>query len=351
MSRIVKGLFGGKSKSEEILRQFKPVGFSSPGGSATFNPGTNSFTFTRSPERDVAVGDVVQALRDKGASLSEFRAGLRSGFQGLTDLRSRTLEENLAGFEGLTKGIDESVRARINALRNTGRQTIGNIRSELSRRRLQGSSFLRSQVTGAEAEFAQLEDEVRAAGQRERAEVEQFVATATAELRDAFADDESLQFLTETGLNLELVTQQMDTEIAAAQTVLQDLNLDTALTATVASQASALIADNLKAQAEARAAQEQSAEDFAGTIIGAYLAAKSGGGVSDARFKRDVRRVGMSDEGIGIFAFRYLWDDVVRIGVIAQDVMRLRPDAVSEKNGSLRVDYDSLGIRPGVMYG
>jgi hypothetical protein len=73
----------------------------------------------------------------------------------------------------------------------------------------------------------------------------------------------------------------------------------------------------------------------AGVLAGAVL--------SDARVKRDVVRIGELRPGIGLYQFRYAWSEQVHVGVIAQEVERVVPDAVSAgADGYLRVDYGLL---------
>jgi hypothetical protein len=79
--------------------------------------------------------------------------------------------------------------------------------------------------------------------------------------------------------------------------------------------------------------------------------AGSGGGViiiSDARLKTAVRYLATLDNGLKIYAFRYLWDDAVHVGVMAQDLLALeafRPAVVSMPSGYYAVDYARLGLR------
>lgn len=68
--------------------------------------------------------------------------------------------------------------------------------------------------------------------------------------------------------------------------------------------------------------------------------------VSDARLKRDITLVGRRADGLGIYAYRYLWSDTVYVGVMAQEVALIHPDAVVHGlDGYLRVDYGRLGQR------
>lgn len=60
---------------------------------------------------------------------------------------------------------------------------------------------------------------------------------------------------------------------------------------------------------------------------------------SDERLKDDVRPVGMLFDETPVYSYRYKGDDTPRIGLIAQDVERDRPDAVAEIGGFKAVDY------------
>lgn len=67
---------------------------------------------------------------------------------------------------------------------------------------------------------------------------------------------------------------------------------------------------------------------------------------SDMRLKQDVVLVGRLDNGLGVYRYRYVWSDTVYVGVMAQEVALLRPDAVVRDLMSdyLRVDYRRLGL-------
>ena len=66
---------------------------------------------------------------------------------------------------------------------------------------------------------------------------------------------------------------------------------------------------------------------------------------SDIRLKRDIAQVG-EHNGINLYRFRYLWSNTTYVGVMAQEVAAVKPDAVSRgADGYLRVDYARLGLR------
>jgi outer membrane immunogenic protein len=69
--------------------------------------------------------------------------------------------------------------------------------------------------------------------------------------------------------------------------------------------------------------------------------------ISDARLKRDVTLLTRRSDGLGIYRYRYLWSDAVYVGVMAQEVAALHPDAVVRDPlfGYLSVNYARLGLR------
>lgn len=76
------------------------------------------------------------------------------------------------------------------------------------------------------------------------------------------------------------------------------------------------------------------------TILGAVI----GGGtllakMSDARVKEDISRVGYADNGLPIYLYRYKGSPRFEIGLMAQDVEKVAPQAVEEVDGLKLVNY------------
>jgi outer membrane immunogenic protein len=73
--------------------------------------------------------------------------------------------------------------------------------------------------------------------------------------------------------------------------------------------------------------------------------------ISDIRLKRDVVLVGRRSDGLGIYRFRYLWSETVHVGVMAQEVALLHPDAVARDDltGYMAVNYARLGLQPVIL--
>jgi hypothetical protein len=61
--------------------------------------------------------------------------------------------------------------------------------------------------------------------------------------------------------------------------------------------------------------------------------------MSDVRLKEDIRRVGMTDGGLPVYTYRYKGHPQTHMGVMAQEVEKVNPDAVREIGGYKAVDY------------
>jgi hypothetical protein len=86
--------------------------------------------------------------------------------------------------------------------------------------------------------------------------------------------------------------------------------------------------------------------DLSGLGDLSLCADEGGDGPSDVRLKTDIEQVGTTVYGLPLFHFRYKDGDGARFeGVMAQDVLKVMPEAVSlGENGFYRVHYRRLGI-------
>jgi Protein of unknown function (DUF3300) len=71
-----------------------------------------------------------------------------------------------------------------------------------------------------------------------------------------------------------------------------------------------------------------------------------GGRRSDIRLKHDIVWLGRLDDGLGFYRFTYNGGDKPYVGVMAQEVQQVAPQAVTTgADGYLRVHYEKLGLR------
>lgn len=71
-----------------------------------------------------------------------------------------------------------------------------------------------------------------------------------------------------------------------------------------------------------------------GMAAGAYL-----GRPSDIRLKTAIERCGTLLNGLPVYSYRYLGDATPHIGLMAQDVLKVMPEAVMTQHGYYAVDY------------
>jgi len=64
--------------------------------------------------------------------------------------------------------------------------------------------------------------------------------------------------------------------------------------------------------------------------------------LSDARLKEKVRKVGRMSNGLNVYRFKYIWGGPERLGVMAQEVAKVMPDAVKRIGRWLAVDYSKV---------
>jgi hypothetical protein len=70
-----------------------------------------------------------------------------------------------------------------------------------------------------------------------------------------------------------------------------------------------------------------------------------GGRRSDIRLKHDIALLGRLDTGLGLYRFSYNGSSKAYVGVMAQEVQKIMPEAVVRgRDGYLRVYYDRLGL-------
>jgi endosialidase-like protein len=81
------------------------------------------------------------------------------------------------------------------------------------------------------------------------------------------------------------------------------------------------------------------------------MAARAGGGRgggrrSDVALKHDITVLGHLENGLGFYRFSYNGSKQVYVGVIAQEVQTIMPEAVvRDRDGYLEVLYDKLGLK------
>lgn len=81
---------------------------------------------------------------------------------------------------------------------------------------------------------------------------------------------------------------------------------------------------------------------FAGPV-GGFLGSAAGSLFSDERLKENITPMG-TENGFPIYEFNYIGQPERFIGVMAQDVKEIMPEAISEVGGFMKVDYNMIGL-------
>jgi hypothetical protein len=202
-------LFGGSSGSPTAgLESFRPTGFQGGGFGTSF--GSGGLTITPTAERLGLVG----GLRDSFGGLAGELGGLRSRVApGMSDLRAARL------------GEIESARS----------SAVGNLRDNLARRRVLGSSFGQDALSRAEAEFGDIKGK------------------AAAET-----------FMQEIEMTNNLINQQFAAARGQFQTGLDELNLEAGIASGLAAKATDTMGKNAQFLAALTAQEAAGAGKFFG---------------------------------------------------------------------------------------
>lgn len=97
------------------------------------------------------------------------------------------------------------------------------------------------------------------------------------------------------------------------------------------------------AQGQAMAGLFNLPAQFLGMQYGAKVGTPGFGGVfSDRRLKRNITKIGTRPDGLSVYEFEYIWGGGRQIGLMAQEVQGVYPDAVGEAGGYLTVNYSKV---------
>lgn len=101
-----------------------------------------------------------------------------------------------------------------------------------------------------------------------------------------------------------------------------------------------MVNNNYNAQMDQYKQKQAARSSALGGLFGLGGAALSA--FSDRRLKANLARFGTTSKGIPTYFFNYLGDKVRHFGVMAQDVLKVIPEAVGFKDGFMTVDYGKV---------
>lgn len=97
-------------------------------------------------------------------------------------------------------------------------------------------------------------------------------------------------------------------------------------------------------QAQSAAAKAKASGGFLSGVLG--LAGAAFSLFSDRRLKEDIKLVREIEPGMNLYTFRYLNDPITYIGVMADEVAKVHPEAAEfdKATGFTKVNYTMLGV-------
>lgn len=180
-------VFGTNIPSE--LKDPRLTGFEAPGLGANFlSP--ELLKVMRSPETQEALSGISDAYRTQAQDLAGLRPLVEPGFGRLTE-------------------------SGIRAVRDARRKTVGDLRQNLAKRRVLGSSFAADDIARTEAEFAKKESEVS-----------------------------SKAFIAEMAMSQNLINEQAQAQANQYLQTLNQLNIESQIASTMASGVSNILSSN-----------------------------------------------------------------------------------------------------------
>lgn len=139
-------LLGGRSKRKTINMK---------AGGYNVTSGKGGATLTVDPARQALVDSIAANYKNLGLDL-------RSQLPGLTSAYDTNIADIETSLGGLKAGYGDITKARVNAIRDAGAASQSNLKSDISRRRVMGSSFGNDALARNEAEFGKQEADARA---------------------------------------------------------------------------------------------------------------------------------------------------------------------------------------------
>lgn len=214
-------LFGGGDKPQAPVQNFKPTGINA--GGLTSSLSGDNLTITPSAERLGLVRDLSGAYGANADELAGLRAKVTPGF---SDLRASRLQE----------------------IENARQNAIGNLRENMARRRVLGSSFGNDALARAELEFGQAKEKTAAES-----------------------------FLQELDANNQLLQQEYTARRGQFQTGLDDLNLQADVATKLAAGATQQLGANARLEAELNAKEAAAKGKFFGDSVISPISRAVGG--------------------------------------------------------------------------
>jgi len=295
--------------------------FIDAGGITTGISGGRAFA-DPSQERQQLISDIAGQYEQLG---QQYQNEFAPRFESLYDRAIGDTEQLIGQVEPGVGGLTES---RLEQIEDSRQRAVGNLRENMNRRRLLGSSFASDALTRRNMEFAR---------QKEQAQAESFLKEM--DLTNRLQQQRLAQEEAAANKAVENFVQGIQADVQGTQVELGEMDQLANFAQSTAKTVNNMRRFNTQLQAQAQRQAAKQAASTWGDLIGMGM----GYATSDSRLKENIEHVGSSGD-IPVYHFNYIGDDRRYEGVMAEDVKPIMPEAVGEYNGYLTVNYGLLDV-------
>jgi len=153
----IGGSIGGKGKKggTQVGGNSGLVPFDAGGLSLRYQPKSGAVRVTSDAAR-------TNLVNNQSSSFLNQASGIRSGIQPVNAAYTSNINDITEQLGRVAPGFGDLTKARVNTIQNAGRASASDLRSNLAKRRVLGSSFADDAMTRNQMEFAQQEEAARA---------------------------------------------------------------------------------------------------------------------------------------------------------------------------------------------
>ena len=264
LGSVIGGSVGGKkggSGGNQVGGNSGLVPFDAGGLSLRYQPGYGTVKVTSNDAR-------TNLVNNQSASFLNQASGIRSGIQPVNAAYTSNINDITAQLGRVAPGFGDLTKARVNTIQNAGRASASDLRSNLAKRRVLGSSFADDAMTRNQMDFAQQEEAARAQSFLEEMDLQNQLSTQR-------LNQQVAQIQTTQAMAIDAFTADR----AADQVKMEELDKQLSVVTGMLQSAQQIAQSNAQNEAQARQQEAQSKGGLMSSIgdkLGGFLSDKIG---------------------------------------------------------------------------
>lgn len=231
------GSSGGGGNATQPLQNFSPTNINTGGFSFS---GKDLISGGSTPERLNLIGQISGLFGNQATQVAGLRPGLETGFSQLRTSLSPA-------------SLNASLTARLKQIEDARIRSTGDLRENLSNRRVLGSSFGMNALSRADAEFGRLSEQ--AVAETELAKREAAIQEATTKLQEIDATKQ-------------LISEEFALRRESVNTFINNLNVEAQIATQLASNATSALSANAQMQSKLLQQEADQTRSNVSSIVG-----------------------------------------------------------------------------------